>query len=302
MASMAVGVSQVEARETLRPRQRLAAGLLLLPVGLLLSIFFLTPFLLQIAFSLQRYDPGRGYVPGVTFHNYQAFFVDSYFQTIWWRTVWIALVVTVISVIIAYPPAMILARARGWLKTLLLLLTISPLFVPGVVRAYGWLILLSPSSPLMSALMATGLFAERPRLIYTETAVILGMVEVLLPFTILPLSAVLARIDINLIHQAQSLGASPFQTFLRVTLPLSVPGLAASSVLAFISAMGAFVTPSLLGGARIKTLAYEAYAIMANQADWGTSSMLGVVLLVTTLLGIAIYSRLLASVTVPAGR
>jgi putative spermidine/putrescine transport system permease protein len=299
---MAVATSSAEPRERLQPNQRLAAGLLLLPVSLLLVVFFLTPFLLQIVFSLQRYDPSSGYLPGLTLHNYQTLFTEDYFRTIWWRTVWIALTVTAISVVVAYPPAMILARSRGWLKTLLLLLTISPLFVPGVVRAYGWMIILGPSSPLMAALMATGLFAERPRLIYTETAVVIGMVEVLLPYTILPISAVLARIDISLIQQAQSLGASPLQTFLRVTLPLSVPGLAASSVLAFISAMGAFVMPSLLGGARIKTLAYEAYAIMANQSDWGASSMLGVVLLATTLAGIVIYSRLLASMAIPAAR
>lgn len=299
---MAVTTQPFEQREGLRAGQRTAAALLLLPISLLLVVFFLTPFLLQIVFSLQHYDPSRGYLPGLTLHNYQTFFSDEYALTIWWRTVRIALTVTAISVIMAYPPAMILARARGWLKTLLLLLTISPLFVPGVVRAYGWMMILGPASPLMSGLMATGLFAERPRLIYTETAVVIGMVEVLLPYTILPISAVLARIDMNLIHQAQSLGANPFQTFLRVTLPLSLPGLAASSVLAFISAMGAFVTPSLLGGARIKTLAYEAYATMANQSDWSTSSAMGVILLATTLIGIAIYSRLLASTAIPTAR
>ena len=296
---MAVAASQPELRDRLLPGQRLAATLLLLPISLLLVVFFLAPFLLQVIYSVQRFDPSRGYVPGLTLQNYQQFFVEDYFRTIWWRTVSIALIVTVISVVMAYPPALVLARARGWLKTLLLLLTISPLFVPGVVRAYGWMIILGPTSPLMAALMATGLFAERPRLIYTETAVVIGMVEVLLPYTILPISAVLARIDPNLMHQAQSLGANPFQTFLRVTLPLSLPGLVASSVLAFISAMGAFVTPSLLGGARIKTLAYEAYATMANQSDWSMSSVLGIVLLATTLIGIAIYSRLLAGMAIP---
>lgn len=299
---MAVVTRPPELHEGLRPRQRLTAAMLLLPISLLLVIFFLTPFLLQIVFSLQQYDPNRGYLPGLTLNNYQRFFSDDYSVTIWWRTIRIALIVTIISVIMAYPPAMILARARGWLKTLLLLLTISPLFVPGVVRAYGWMLILGPTSPLMNGLMATGLFAERPRLIYTETAVIIGMVEVLLPYTILPISAVVARIDMSLIHQAQSLGASPVQSFLRVTLPLSLPGLAASSVLAFISAMGAFVTPSLLGGARIKTLAYEAYATMANQSDWSTSSAMGVILLATTLVGIAVYSWLLARAAIPSTR
>ena len=285
----------------MRPRQRWALAFMLLPICFVLTVFFVLPFLFEVIFSLQEFDPNRGYLPGVTARNYVKFFSDDYYLTIWWRTVWISIVVTVLSVAMAYPVALVLARARGWVKTILLLMTISPLFVPGVVRAYGWMVVLGPVGPVVKFLMWTGFFAERPRIIYTELAVLIGMVEVMLPFAILPLSAVLGRIDETLFHQAQSLGASPFQTFLKVTLPLSLTGLAAGSILVFISSMGAFVMPSLLGGARIKTLAYEAYAVMSTMSDWGMSSTLGVVLLLTTLGGIALNLRLLRSRVPRAG-
>jgi len=290
---MATLTRRSELPEVRVTRRGFVVVLLLLPVCVLLAGFFVLPFLFEVGFSVQKYDPNHGYVPGITWANYARFFTDDYYLTIWWRTVRIALITMVLCVILAYPVAMVLARSRGWLKTALLLLTISPLFVSSVVRAYGWLIVLGPSGPVVKLLAATGLYGERPRVIYTETAVVVGMVEVLLPFTVLPISAVLARIDQNLIHQAQSLGANPFRTFLRITLPLSLPGLAAGSILVFISAMGSFVTPSLLGGARIKTLAYEAYATMRTMSDWGISSMLGVILLATTLLGIVIQTRVL---------
>jgi putative spermidine/putrescine transport system permease protein len=296
MSTVASGPAPLTAeKEVLQPGQRLALGLMLLPVGFILLVFFVLPFLFEILFSFQQFDPNSGYLPGLTARNYVKFFTDDYYLTIWWRTLRISLMVTVLCVAMAYPIALVLARARGWLKTLLLLMTISPLFVPGVVRAYGWMVLLGPIGPIIKILMWTGLFAERPRIIYTETAVLIGMVEVALPFAILPLSAVLGRIDQTLIQQAQSLGASPFQTFVRVTLPLSLTGLAAGSILVFINSMGAFVMPSLLGGARIKTLTYEAYAVMSTMSDWGISSTLGVVVLATTLAGIALNLRLLRS-------
>jgi putative spermidine/putrescine transport system permease protein len=281
-------------KEVVAPRQRLTLLLLLLPIGVLLTVFFVLPFLFEVGFSVQRYDPSVGYLPGITLRNYGRFFTDDYYLTIWWRTVRIAVITMVLCVILAYPVAIVLARARGWVKTALLLVTISPLFVSTVVRAYGWILILGPNGPVVKILMASGLSPERPRIIYTETAVIIGMVEAMLPFTVLPISAVVGRIDQNLLHQAQSLGANPFQTFLRITLPLSVPGMAAGSILVFISAMGSFVTPSLLGGARIKTLAYEAYATMTTMSDWSLSSTLGVVLLATTLLGIFIQARVLS--------
>ena len=289
---MAAVSGRAQPQEATTLRQHVVVIVLLLPVACLLIGFFVLPFLFEVLFSVERYDPTHQYATGTTPANYVKFFTDDYYLTIWWRTVRIAVITTIACAILAYPIASVLARARGWAKTALLLLTISPLFVSAVVRAYGWLIFLGPSGPVVKIIMASGLTSERPRIVYTETAVVIGMVEVLLPFTVLPISAVLSRIDQNLIQQAQSLGANPIQTFLRVTLPLSIPGLAAGAILVFISAMGAFATPSLLGGARIQTLAYEAYAIMSTMSDWGMSSTIGVVLLVTTLLGIFIQIRL----------
>lgn len=282
-------------QERLKRSDQIAVALLLAPVLVLLLVFFLTPFLLQIGYSFQRYDPARGPLPGLTVQNYLIFFTDTYYYGIWWRTLRVALLSTLCTVVLAYPVALVLARVQGVRKTILLLLTISPLFVSSVIRAYGWMIVLNQGGLLNRALLGLGLIREPLTVMYTETAVIIGLVEVLLPFVILPLSSVLARIDPSLERQAMNLGADRLRTFWHVTLPLSVPGLLAGSILAFILSMGSFVIPALLGGARMKMLAVEAYASASTQSDWGMSSTLGVVLLLTTLLGIGLYSRLLRS-------
>jgi putative spermidine/putrescine transport system permease protein len=282
-------------QERLKRSGKIVVALLLAPVLVLLLVFFLLPFVLQIGYSFQRYDPATGPLPGMTLQNYLIFFTDAYYLGIWWRTVRVALLCTFFTVVLAYPVALVLARAQGVVKTILLLLTISPLFVSSVIRAYGWMIVLNQGGLLNRALLGLGIIKEPITLMYTETAVVIGLVEVLLPFVILPLSSVLARIDPSLERQAMNLGADRLRTFIHVTFPLSVPGLLAGSILAFILSMGSFVIPALLGGARMKMLAVEAYASASTQSDWGMSSTLGVMLLLTTLLGIGIYSRVLRS-------
>jgi spermidine/putrescine transport system permease protein len=176
---------------------------------------------------------------------------DSLYLPAYWRSIWIAVATTVLCAIVSYPVAYFIALAapERW-KRMLLVLTVIPFWTSFLIRTYAWMLLLRSEGLINTALMETGVIATPLKLLYSDFAVLVGQVYGELPFMILPIYVALDRLDVRLLEAAQDLGANRFWTFMRVTLPLSRPGLIAGIVLVFIPSLGAFITPDLLGGAK----------------------------------------------------
>lgn len=212
--------------------------------------FFLLPLFYLLAVSFAERSPYGTIQWVLSFGNYVRAFQPLYLE-IYWRSLWMAALVTAVTAVLAYPVAYTIALAVSprW-RSALLLLVIIPFWTSFLIRTYAWMVILRTEGLVNNALAALHLVHEPLRLLYTPFAVLIGLVYGELPYMILPLYAVLQKLDRTLLEAAADLGAGRVQSFLRVTLPLSVPGLVAGCVLVFIPSIGAFITPDLLGGAK----------------------------------------------------
>jgi spermidine/putrescine transport system permease protein len=231
-----------------RPAYRAAAllsGSLVWLVG-----FFLLPLAYLLAVSFARRSPYGAIEWVLGLSNYWRAFQPLYLG-VYWRSFWMAVLTTTLCMLLGYPVAYTLAlKVSGRWKSALLMLVVIPFWTSFLIRTYAWMVILRTEGVVNSALLALHLVHEPLRLLYTPLAVFIGLVYGELPFMILPLYAVLQKLDPILLEAAQDLGADWWHTFLRITLPISLPGLSAGGVLVFIASIGAFITPDLLGGAR----------------------------------------------------
>jgi spermidine/putrescine transport system permease protein len=223
---------------------------LLTPAILWLSLFIVAPLSIVLVVSLATRGPYGKTIYDFTPANFLRAFDPVYLRA-YWRTIWIATTTTVLCALVSYPVAYYLAlRAPLRWKRTLLVLTVIPFWTSFLIRTYAWILLLRSEGVINSSLMSMGLISTPLKLLYSDFAVLMGQVYGELPFMILPIYVALDRLDVRLLEAAQDLGANRFWTFLKVTLPLSRPGLIAGTVLVFIPSLGAFITPDLLGGAK----------------------------------------------------
>ena len=233
-----------------RRRPALRAASLLSGSLVWLVGFFLLPLAYLLAVSFARRSPCGTIEWALGLSNYWRAFQPLYLG-VYWRSFWMAVLTTVLSMLLCYPVAYTLAlKVSGRWKSALLMLVVIPFWTSFLIRTYAWMVILRTEGVVNTALMALHLVHEPLRLLYTPLAVFIGLVYGELPFMILPLYAVLQKLDPILLEAAQDLGANRWHTFLRITLPISMPGLSAGGVLVFIASIGAFITPDLLGGAR----------------------------------------------------
>lgn len=207
-------------------------------------------------------------------------------------TLQIALVTTIVTLILGYPVAYALSSVSASRANLMMILVLIPFWTSILVRSYAWMVLLGQEGIINEALLALGVLEEPLRLLNTRLAVYLGMIHILLPFMILPLYAVMRGIDRNLMRAAGNLGAPPAAVFRRVFLPLSLPGIAAGSLLVFILSLGFYITPALLGGQRdvmISMLIQQ----QVDQLKWGFGAALALILLIMAIGIYAIFTRVL---------
>ncbi len=270
-----------------RPQRRVLADalrdrpqLLLLAVPLIFFLLFLVyPLLLMFVVSVRDYQPNLIVGTRLTAENYARFITDPFYRGILLRTLRLAGIVSVIALLLAYPTAYYLSRTtsrfRGWLIFALL----TPLMVGIVVRTYGWIVLLGRNGTINQVLLALGLVRDPIRLLFTEAAVIVGLVEVLLPYMVLPLISSLQKVDVTLEAAAATLGASPWETLRRVVIPLSVPGIVSGVVIVFTLAAGAIVTPAILGGPKTQTMGTLIYQLMTATLNWPFGSAVAFILL-----------------------
>lgn len=223
-------------------------ALLLGPAGLWLLAFFLLPILILLAYSVMPRGAHGGVDPGFTLEHYRRF-LDPLYLAILRRTVWLSFLCTVACLLLAYPTAFFIARS-GRRRNLLLFLAVLPFWTSSLVRTYAMIFLLRDSGLINRLLLDTGLIHAPLRLLYTEGAVLAGLVYGALPFMILPIYASLEKLDPALLEAAEILGARPWARFTQVIWPLTLPGVVAGSLLVFVPSLGSFVVPDLLGGAR----------------------------------------------------
>ncbi len=207
---------------------------------------------------------------------------------------------TVACALLGYPAAYFIARSKGNRLVLLVLLML-PFWISYIIRTMSWINILGVSGALNSAMIWTGVIDEPIQMLYNETTVILGLVHFLLPFMVLNIFVSLEGIDTNLEDAASSLGATRWQGFLQVTLPLSLPGLAAGGLLCFVLAAGTYITPVILGGPRDAMFANLVYEAIIRQLNWPLGSALSLMLLVVLGVLVLIYNRYLGMAQLAKG-
>lgn len=274
----------------MRPGLRAALGLVS-PACLWLLAFFLVPLVLILRLSFLGFSPTSGIVPALALDNYRKIFTDEYYVGIFVRTLRISLLVTVLAFLFGYPEAYYLTRIRGRAKALVLVAVLSPLIVSAITRTFGWFILLAPNGLVNSAILGLGLAGGPVKLIYSETGIVIGLTHVLVPFMVLSIYAALQRGNPSLVSAAATLGASPLRAFLEVTLPLSLPGIVAGSVVVFTLSMSAFVTPAILGGTRVRVVAYLIYEEFLLSLNWPFGAALALLLILITMVVVLAYNR-----------
>lgn len=264
------------------------------PLVLLLGVYFLLPLALLLSNSFRVVVVGQPTPPGITLANYIRFLGDPFYLGCLWATLFLGISVTIVATLMGYPVAYGLARSRHRWKTALRLLVVAPLLVSVVIRTYGWIVLLANNGAVNNAFLALGLVKEPVRFMFTHTGVTIGLVHFGLPVAILSLVSVIETVDRSLEEAARGLGASPLQAFLRITLPLTLPGIAACSMLVFSSAVAAFVIPALMGGPSLIVLPTLIYQQMMDTLEWGFGASVATILLVVAISLFLLYQRLLA--------
>jgi putative spermidine/putrescine transport system permease protein len=252
---------------------------LLLPLALYLIVFLVIPFANIIVLSFYTYSPTRIWTPELTTANYQGL-ADAALLAVLMRTLRLGLVSTLLCVVFGYPLAYFLARTSRRVATIGVFLLVIPLMVSAVIRTFGWLVILGRNGLINSALMAVGL--DRLPLLYNETAVVIGLANVFVPFMVLPLMASIERINPALEEAARNLGATWIGTFRRVVLPLSRPGLISGCLLVYSAAISAFVIPVLMGGARVRVIGRQIYDQLLISYQWPTASATATLLVIAT--------------------
>jgi putative spermidine/putrescine transport system permease protein len=268
------------------PRRRpgWTAAAMIAPASIVVTVGILLPIVILFRYSLNRFTPGKFMVDALTAENYVKFFTDPFYVAVLLRTLRVATVCTLICLLLGFPLAYCLARTRSRFKNLLLMAIVLPLFVGNAVRAAGWMVMFGNRGFVNSGLLALGLVQRPLQIMFTEFAVVVGIVAVNLPFVALSLQAVLEGLDRAVEEAALSLGAGPLQTFRRVVLPLAMPGVIAGMTLCFILAMNAYATPVLLGGPLFQMMGPTVYNQFAGVSNWPFGAALSFVLMAATLL------------------
>ena len=266
-------------------RQSLLAALALPALGVTLA-FFAVPLVVLLAYSFMGYVRGE-VVREATLAQYQALLGDAFYLRIIGRTLLIAAATTLLCVLLGYPVAWHIVRARPRWRPLLLTLILTPLLIGGVVRGYGWILILDERGLVNALLLATGIVDQPLKLLFNFLGVVVTMVEVLIPFFILPLIGSLSAIDPLVERAALSMGASYRQAFLKVILPLSLPGVVAGASIVFSLALNIFVVPRIIGGPSYLVLATLAYQQVGEVGNMPFGSAIAAIMLALTLLIVA---------------
>jgi putative spermidine/putrescine transport system permease protein len=269
--------------------------LLLSPTLVLLLAAFVAPMAILVVYSFYEFRPGGVMIPAFTLAHYVRFLGDPFHLALLWKTVALGAWVTAWCLVLGYPLAYTLARLRsGRLRAVLVTCLLVPLMTSVVVRSYGWMILLANTGLINKALMAAGLRETPVQLLFNATGVVIALVAILLPYMVLTLMPIIQNIDPLLEQAAQSLGARPWRTFRDVVVPLSLPGVAAGSILVFALAIASYATPRLVGGSRLLVIPIFVYDQAMALLNWPFAAATSFILLLLVLALTAIQGRVMS--------
>lgn len=278
-------------------RERLRLVGLLTPVTLIIGVFFLAPLTIMAVYSLLE--------PGLYGGVEWSFYPDNFGRVLGWadgtneefdpvyleiilRSFKLAALTVLATLALCYPAAFWVARQPERMRNFCLFLITLPFFTSLIVRLYAWLLILRPSGVINTALAALG-FYNPVELIYTETAVLIGMTYIFIPFMFMPVYASVEKLDKRLLEASADLGASRWQSFWKVIFPLTLPGIAAGSIIVFIPSLGNFIVPSLLGGARVLMIGSLVEQQFLAARNWPFGAALAMLLMAAVLVCLVLY-------------
>lgn len=265
---------------------RIGTILLAAPAVLIAAGAFLAPLARLVGLSFSA--------PAGPLAAYARLLGDDIYARVFANTFTIAVVVTVTALLIAFPVAFALTRlSRTW-RGIVFACVLLPLWISVLVRTFSWMLLLERNGPINRLIVASGLADQPLSLLFNHTAVVIGMVHVLLPYAVLPIYAALIRIDPGLLRASEGLGASAATTFRRVLFPLSLRGVGTAATFTFLLALGFFITPALLGGASSLTLSMLIDSFVSERLDWPLAAAASVILLVAALAVVMIAGRFIS--------
>nr|WP_237143589.1 ABC transporter permease [Phyllobacterium zundukense] len=260
---------------------------LLSPLLVLLLLGFILPIAYLVRLSL--------FSPHLDFSSYRRLFEEPLYFEVMLRTAKVALAVMTASLLLGYPIAYVMARTKGRLASAVTACVLIALWSPVLVRSYAFIVLLQRNGVINRLVKETGITETGFRLLHTEGAVMLAMTHVLMPFMILPIFAALRSIPLDYVQAARNLGAGPVTAFLRMTFPLSLPGVFAGCVMCFILALGFYVTPALIGGPGTLMAATLIGQQVTVLLDWPFAAALATILLLLTLVLVLVFRRAFAT-------
>ncbi|WP_176085889.1 ABC transporter permease [Martelella sp. HB161492] len=264
---------------------------LVLPAILFIILFFLIPVISLFLSSFDKAMPGQITFQGnFSLDNYERIFTKSLYYMAIWRSVWIGAVVSAVCLFIGYPLAFIIARTlKPGTATLLTILVLSSMQLDMVIRLYGLMVLMGDKGLINSGLMALGIISEPLPLMYNAFGVIVGLVQVTLPFMVLSLIGAIRSINPSLEEAARSLGSSRWHVMRTITWPLSLPGVYAGTLLVFALAISSYVVPALMGGWKVITLPIHIYQQIAEVGRWQFGAAVAAILFITSLFAMGLY-------------
>jgi spermidine/putrescine transport system permease protein len=262
----------------------------MVPPSVWLIVLFVAPLLVMAAFTFRAGSFGPQ-ANVFTLDNYRQFLANTVLQELLLRSIWISLLVAIYSVVLAFPVAYFLSFSGGPARVTLLTILIIPAWTSYLLRVLSWKIILGGNGLLSSFFAWVGLGGKMPVLLYNQPAVIITLVYSWIPFVALPIFAALERLDRSLLEAAADTGATPLQAFWRVTLPLSLPGVIAGFLFAFIPTVGEYVTPSLVGGTTGIMYGNLVLDQFMRGVNWPFGSLMSLAMLLAVLIPIAIFAR-----------
>lgn len=286
MRSQADSTVHIADQSTGRPapwRRLNANWWLILPIVLLIGFLYLLPLLNILLLSITDPKPGLG--------NYQRLITAAGPLRVVFTTLRVCLVTTAIAIILAYAVSFAMTHVREFHRRLLLVGVLIPLWISVLIRSMSWLVLLRDNGPVNSWLLDHGLITAPIAFVRNEVGVVIGMTHYLLPYAVLPIFAVMRDIDTRLLFASRSLGATSAQTFFKVYLPLTLPGVFAAAVVVFVFGLGFYVTPAILGGGRVVMMAESISVEILQTLRWGFGAAQAVFLLVITLILVRILAK-----------
>ncbi len=283
-------------------KKNLSNLLLMIPSAFWVTCFLFVPLILILNYSFSTRGEGGTIIASYGLHNYEHFLTTPIYIRTVFKSIVIGLEVTIVCLLVGYLPAYYLARLTTTRRIILIVLLIVPFWTSVIIRTYSWMLVLANKGAINYYLMKWGLIQQPIGFLYSQFAVILGLVHIMLPFMILPIFTCIDKLDGSLVDASKSLGAGKIRTFFEVTFPLSLPGVSAGCLLVFIISVGAFLTPAMLGGPKDTMIAMLIQQNFLMLFDWPFGSAAAIIYLLLVLIIVYFFNKLIGLDKIWSGR